>query len=133
MRNRDFESILALWHATPGIRVSEADSPELLARFLDRNPGLSFVAQTESRIVGTIMAGHDGRRGYLQHLAVAPDFRRRGIGTQLVRTCLEALAKEGILKAHLFVLCDNADGIRFWQRQGWQPRGDICMYSRHTA
>lgn len=125
----DFEEILGLWHRTPGVRVSEADTREGLAAYFVRNPGLSFTARTLSGIVGTIMAGHDGRRGYLQHLAVDAGYRRRGIGTELVRHSLAALAASGITKAHLFALEENESGKEFWRRLGWTERRDVVLFS----
>lgn len=128
----DHAEALALWRATPGMRITEADSLESTARYLARNPELSFVARVDGRLIGTIMAGHEGRRGYLQHLAVAEEFRGVGIGTGLVRRCLAALAREGIQKCHLFVLNDNETGQQFWRRRGWEPRSDIVMFSSAT-
>ncbi len=125
----DFEAILHLWQRTPGIKVSEADTREGLASYFDRNPGLSFVARASTEIIGTIMAGHDGRRGYLQHLAVDTTYRRQGIGTELVRRSLTALAAIGITKAHLFALEDNESGKRFWQSLGWKERRDVVLFS----
>jgi ribosomal protein S18 acetylase RimI-like enzyme len=132
MQCSDFDDVIALWRRTPGIRIADADNPEGFAAYFDRNPNLSFVARHSSGLVGTIMAGHDGRRGYLQHLAVDPEYRRRGIGTELVRRSMEALAAQGIAKAHLFVLDDNQSGKRFWQRLGWQERRDVVMHSAAT-
>lgn len=129
MTSDDFEEILQLWHRTPGIRVSEADTREGLSAYFTRNPGVSFVAEVSTGIIGTLMAGHDGRRGYLQHLAVDNDYRRRGIGRELVRQSLAALAAQGITKAHLFALEDNESGKQFWRRLGWTERRDVVMFS----
>lgn len=128
----DHAEALTLWQATPGMRITEADSVESTERYLARNPGLSFVARADGRLIGTIMAGHDGRRGYLQHLAVAQEHREAGVGTELVRRCLAALAREGIQKCHLFVLHDNETGRQFWHRRGWEPRPDVVMFSSAT-
>ena len=76
------------------------------------------------------MAGHDGRRGYLQHLAVTPDARHRGLAAALVERCLEALEGAGIRKAHIDVFCSNADAMAYWERHGWQRRDEIVRYSR---
>ncbi|NSW54110.1 MAG: GNAT family N-acetyltransferase [Anaerolineae bacterium] len=83
----------------------------------------------EEAIIGCVMAGHDGRRGYLQHLVVLPEYRRQGIGAALVHTCLAALAQQGIDKTHIFVFADNIPGNAFWRAQGWIPREEINMYS----
>jgi len=81
MTIEDYDSVIGLLTATSGVRLREADSREATARYLERNPGLSFVALVDGVIAGCVMCGHDGRRGYLQHLAVSPRFRERGIGS----------------------------------------------------
>lgn len=129
MTRGDYNAVLALLTATSGVHLRDADSREATARYLERNPGLSFVALVDKAIVGCVMCGHDGRRGYLQHLAVLPDYRRRGIGAALVDACLARLERLGILKTHLDVLVENQAAHDFWRRRGWQPRDDIRKYS----
>ncbi|MFG6666981.1 GNAT family N-acetyltransferase [Halomonas sp. HNIBRBA4712] len=125
----DYAAAVALWQQTPGVRLRDADSFEGITRYLSRNPGLSIVAEQGGELIGTIMAGHDGHRGFIQHLAVAERHREQGIGTALVNRCLDALRAEGIDKAHLMLLVDNEPGKRFWQRMGWQFRTDIALHS----
>lgn len=125
----EYDAVYALLHSTPGIRLRAADSHAAIERYLARNPGMSFVARAGSRIVGCIMSGHDGRRGYLYHLAVAPDFRRRGIASTLVGTCLKKLDECGINKAHLQVVVENDTAHEFWTNRGWQRLTDIATYS----
>ena len=129
----DYAPVMALWTATSGLRLRAADSRPAIERYLARNPNLSFVARHGDQIVGAVLAGHDGRRGYLQHLAVAPDHRGHGVGARLVRLCTEALAREGIDKTHLFVLNDNPAGLAFWRHLGWQPRPEVTMFSHLAA
>ena len=103
----DIPAALALWQGLPGIGLRNADRPEALARYLERNPGCSFVASGEDgEIVGVSLCGHDGRRGYLHHAAVLPAYRRRGIGRRLVEHCLAALRDEGIENV-VFLATDN--------------------------
>jgi ribosomal protein S18 acetylase RimI-like enzyme len=90
---------------------------------------MSFVATQNGKVVGAVLCGHDGRRGYLHHLAVHPDSRRRGIGRQLADRCLQALKKAGIQKCHLFSLSGNADGDQFWRAVGWHFRSDLDLFS----
>src|SRR5207247_6040820 len=97
--------------------------------YLNRNPGLSFVAMNRDKFVGVLLAGHDGRRGYLQHMAVDKEYRNQGIGRQLVNTCLQALQAIGIEKCHLFVLKSNTSGADFWHHLGWALRDDVQMFS----
>ena len=120
---------MELWRNMPGLSLREADSEPAIARYLARNPGLSFVAHSEGRIVGTILSGHDGRRGYIQHVAVLPEHRRQGTAQRLIETALEALKAEGILKVHLMVKRDNPEGALFWSKRGWTRRDEIDLYS----
>jgi ribosomal protein S18 acetylase RimI-like enzyme len=143
----DYDAAYSLWSATEGIGLSEADSRENIERFLRHNPGLSFVAVNGeadgeagtagsgsalagSTLAGAVLASCDGRRGYLHHLAVAPAYRRRGVGRGLVERCLAALAEAGMRKCHIFVVADNAEGKRFWQRIGWEERTSLIIMSK---
>ncbi|MFM9280101.1 GNAT family N-acetyltransferase [Paenibacillus jiagnxiensis] len=126
----DYDEALELWHSVEGLAVSEADSPKQLGRYLERNRGLSFVCAIEGRIAGTLLSGHDGRRGYMYHLAVNPDCRGRGIAARLVEHALEALRREGIDKCHIFVISDNETGKRFWSANGWEQRSGFYVYSK---
>lgn len=125
----DIGPTLRLWRETEGLTLREADSPEALAHYLERNPGMSFVACVGGELVGAVICGHDGRRGYLHHLAVHPDHRRRGIGNALVERCRAALRDHGIDKCHLFVRTENKSARAFWIRAGWTPRRDIVTMS----
>ena len=129
----DVDDALELWAATEGIGLRGADSPEALPKYLARNPGLSVVAREDGRMVGAVLCGHDGRRGYLHHLGVAASHRRRGIGTALVERCLEGLRLEGITKCHLFVYHHNTEGQAFWRRIGWHARDDLLVMSRNLT
>jgi ribosomal protein S18 acetylase RimI-like enzyme len=100
-------------------------------RFLARNPGLSFVALDSGELVGAVLCGHDGRRGYVHHLAVAERCRRRGLGTRLLDRGLDALRDAGIGKCHEFVFHASPFAELFWQRRGWERRDDLLMYSMH--
>ena len=125
----DHAALLSLWQRCDGISLRQADSPEGMRRYLDRNPDLSFVVELKGEIVASLMAGHDGRRGYIQHLAVDQAHRRQGLAGQLVDYCLDALADAGIAKSHVHVLRSNQTGQAFWQRKGWHLREEVEMYS----
>ena len=115
----------------PGIGLHPADdSREGIARFLDRNPKTCFVAEADGRLIGTIMAGNDGRRGYIYHTAVHPNYRGRGIGSALVQAAIQALERLGIGKAALVVLETNADGNVFWEKQGFTVRTDLTYRNK---
>jgi ribosomal protein S18 acetylase RimI-like enzyme len=126
----DYDEIFELWRNTPGIRVSDADEKEKVRKFLERNKGLSFVCRHKGKIIGGILCGHDGRRGYIHHVTVAEEYRGKGIGRRLVDISLEKLKSEGINKCHLFALVDNAIGNAFWKASGWEKRKDIFVYSK---
>jgi putative acetyltransferase len=126
-----YEHVYNLWQRCEGVGLSSADSPENIAVYLDRNPGMSFLALDGDHVVGAILSGHDGRRGYIHHLAVQNNYRRLGIGRQLVEHCLAVLKKEGIQKCHLFIFHENEAGITFWRDLGWTFRQDIRVMSTH--
>ena len=123
----DYDAVIALWRRCQGIGLGASDTRSAIAGYLRRNPGFSFVAQRKGKLVGAILGGHDGRRGYLHHLAVATRHRRAGLGRQLVERCLEKLRKAGIQKCDIFVFAGNAEGMKFWTRTGWARRPDLCL------
>ena len=125
-----YNEVFALWRDCNGIGLSSADSRECIQNYLERNPGMSFVAVADGSVVGTILGGHDGRRGYIHHLAVRSVFRRKGLGRRLVDRCLGVLADAGIQKCHVFVIDGNDDGIAFWELAGWSARPDILVVSK---
>jgi N-acetylglutamate synthase len=127
----DYDEVFSLWRQCEGIGLSDSDSRENIQLYLKRNPGLSFGARGEGRIIGAVLAGHDGRRGYIHHLAVHPDRRRQGVGKKLVDRSLSALKEGGILKCHLFIFNTNTEGLAFWKSTGWELREDISVVSRN--
>ena len=128
----DYDAVLALWQASPGVGLSDADSPGAIARFLERNPGLCFVAEEEGRLAGAVLCGHDSRRGYIYHLAVHPHFQRRGLGQALVQRCLDGLRALDIHKCHIFVYGQNESGLAFWRQAGWVQRFELVILSKDT-
>ena len=126
----DYDAALALWKTSENIGLSSADDRDNIERFLRRNPGMSKIAVENGRVVGTILCGHDCRRGYLYHLCVDQAYRRKGLGSKLVDACLKELKKQGIEKCHLFIFGRNESGKKFWQATGWDRRTDIEIFSR---
>lgn len=133
MAIEDYDAVIRLWLQTEGMSVRNADSRENIALYLNRNPDLSFVAISEGHIIGAVLVGTDGRRGYLQHLAVLPQFRGQRIGYQLISQSINALANIGIPKTHLFVHDDNLNAQKFYEKLGWFPRDNIRMYSYNSS
>jgi ribosomal protein S18 acetylase RimI-like enzyme len=125
-----YNEVFSLWQQCEGVGLSASDSRINIEKYLNRNPGMSFVAKVARKIVGIVLAGHDGRRGYIYHLAVHSGFRRKGIGRSLVKRCLETLKAEGIIKVHLFTFNENQYGIAFWKSVGWTARSDISVISK---
>ena len=125
----NYEQVIAIWQRSEGIGLSTADSRDQIEQYLLRNPGFSLVALLEDVIVGALLCGHDGRRGYIHHLAVSKDHRRRGIGRQLVEHCLDSLKQAKILKCHLFIFADNVEASAFWNQLGFARRVELDMMS----
>src|SRR3954469_8128749 len=116
----DYDAAIALWSGVEGVEICEGDAPEEMAAYLERNPGLSRVAEADGQIVGAALCGHDGRRGWIYHLAVAPTHRRQKIGQQLLDACLNGLRAAGLKRAIILVAGDNPAGHDFWLRNGWE-------------
>lgn len=127
----DYDRVIALWRSCEGVGLNESDTREGIERFLARNAGLSLVAESrEGELIGAVLCGHDGRRGYLHHLAVAPACRRRGLGRTLVEMCLARLRPLGIAKCNIFLYATNAAGRAFWWQHGWKAREDLVVLQR---
>jgi ribosomal protein S18 acetylase RimI-like enzyme len=115
----DYDEVHRLWSRTEGLCLGEDDNQDQIKLYLDRNHGLCFVAVSAIKIIGTVLCGHDGRRGILRHLAIKPEFRRRSIAKVLVQRSLAALSAQGIKKCNIFVQDDNVLGRQFWEHMGW--------------
>ena len=129
MTKKDYDEVYAMWQTTSKRALSNADSREQIERYLDRNTGMSQVAVADGKIVGTVLAGHDGRRGFIHHMAVMPQYRRKGIGHSLANTAIEKIKAEGIDKTHIFCYQNNETGQNFWKDFGFKKRDDVFVYS----
>jgi len=126
MTIEDYDAVYALWASLPGIGLhEEEDSRERMAYYLRRNPESCFVAKKNGAIIGAVLCGNDGRRGYINHLAVAAERQGQGIGRALMNACLDALRREGIRKCSLMVFRDNDKGNAFWDALNSRRREDI--------
>ena len=131
MLEDDFAHLLRLWAETPGVGVRAADDTcDRFSSFLQRNPSTCLVAESSGCIVGGIMAGHDGRRGHIYHMAVRASEQRNGIGTALLNAALYALAFEGISKVCLVAYTENNIGNAFWEKRGFHVRNDLLYRDR---
>lgn len=127
----DYDAVYALWMSCPGMGLNNLDdSREGIDRFLKRNPETCFVAEDGAKIVGVIMSGSDGRRGFIYHTAVDSGYRNQGIGSRLVDTALTALREQGIHKAALVVFEKNAGGNAFWEKAGFTSREDLVYRNK---
>ncbi len=127
----DYDAVYDLWINTPGMGLNSIDdSREGIERYLKRNPTTSFVAECDGAIVGVIMAGHDGRRGYIYHTAVLSAYRNQGIAGRLIDCVMAALDKEGINKAALVAFKSNETGNKFWENRGFTVRDDLVYRNK---
>lgn len=134
MTIEDYDAVYDLWLHTPGMGLNTADdSREGIAAYLRRNPTTCFTAKEGDRLLGAILAGHDGRRGYISHTAVREDAQRQGVGTALVEAVLEALQVEGIRKVALVVFARNEKGNAFWEKLGFTGRDDLVYRNKALA
>ena len=131
MNINDYEQVYALWVSTPNMGLNNLDdSKEGIAKYLMRNPDTCFVAEKKGNIIGVILSGHDGRRGYIHHAAVAENEQRNGAGTALVDAAMSALEREGITKVALVVFDKNEKGNAFWEKYGFIERSDLVYRNK---
>jgi ribosomal protein S18 acetylase RimI-like enzyme len=129
MTMEDYEAVHELWMTIHGFGIrSVDDSREGVERFLARNPGISVVAESDGAIVGSILCGHDGRRGCFYHVCVREDMRRQGIGKAMATAAMRRLQEENISKVNLVAFKRNEVGNQFWHEEGWQLRDDLNTY-----
>jgi ribosomal protein S18 acetylase RimI-like enzyme len=131
--SNDIKPAMELWSGIAGLGLTDSDNEESVAAFLQRNPGFSAVASTsDAQVVGAVLCGHNGRAGFLYHLAVAPSHRRCGIGTLLVEFCFDRLAEAHIPRSNVFVYTANESGNEFWLRRGWNDPSTWKVLQKHV-
>ncbi|MCD2493611.1 GNAT family N-acetyltransferase [Lacrimispora sp. NSJ-141] len=131
MKIEDYDRVYQLWIRTPGMGLTNLDdSKEGIEKYLKRNPSTCFVAKEEERLLGVILGGHDGRRGYIYHMAVEKSERKKGIGTALLEASLEAFRREGITKTALVAYDSNDEGNEFWERRDFVLRKDLVYRTK---
>ena len=120
----DYDQVYQLWESIEkGVRVGRSDTPREIEKKLSRDPDLFLVAESDNRIIGSVIGGFDGRRGLVYHLAVASEFRGKGIGSQLMDELEVRMRAKGCLKSYLLVTVDNTEAEEYYKRHGWQPMG----------
>lgn len=132
MNIEDYENVYYLWVHTEGMGLNATDdSREGITQYLLRNPNTCFVAEENGELVGVIMSGHDGRRGFIHHTTVKKEYRGKGIGTRLVDSAMTALEKEGIHKVALVAFKKNVSGNIFWEKAGFTVRNDLVYRNKN--
>lgn len=127
----DYDDVYNLWMSCAGMGLNNLDdSKEGIEKFLNRNPETCLVAEIERKVVGVILAGNDGRRGYIYHTAVDQRFREQGIASSLVETAMNVLKQCGINKVALVVFEKNQNGNAFWERLGFSTRNDLIYRNK---
>ncbi len=127
----DYENVYALWISCAGMGLNDTDdSRDGIERFLERNPETCFVCEKKGEIIGAVIAGNDGRRGYIYHTAVSPEHRRKGVAAALVGSALSALKEKGISKSALLVFAQNETANSFWENCGFTARTDIIYRNK---
>ena len=134
MTIEDYEKVYQLWLSCAGMGLNNLDdSRNGIAKYLDRNPNTCFVAEKSDEIIGAIIAGHDGRRGFIYHTAVNADHRNQGIATKLVDAAMAALKANGVNKVALVVFDRNEVGNEFWEKTGFTVREDLVYRNKAIA
>ena len=133
MTIEDYEGVNALWHGIKGFVLrSIDDSNEGVSRFIKRNPNTCVIAEEDGKIVGSILCGHDGRKGCMYHVCVAEEYRKRGIGTAMVAFALERLHEEEINDVSIVAFSKNDVGNKFWKKLGWEMQANLNSYEIRT-
>ncbi len=127
----DYEAAYDLWSRVPGMNLQSLDnSYDGIVRFIRKNPETNFVAVEDERIVGTILGGTDGRKGFIYHTAVDPACQRRKIASYLIDRVCANFKQQKITKIGLFIVAENDGGKTFWRKKGWSFRPDILYLDR---
>lgn len=129
----DYDAVYALWaNAGPGIHLRRSDTPEEIAKKVQRDPDLFLLAEQDGELVGAVMGGFDGRRGLVYHLAVRAEHRGQGIGSRLMNELETRLRQKGCLKVYLLVTRDNTEVVSFYENHGWEQM-DLLLFGKTIA
>ena len=123
-----YENIVDLWRKS-SISVGSTDTRDEIERMLQRNPNLFLIGKVDNKVIGVVMGGFDGRRGYVHHLAIDPEYQRIGFGTMIMDDLIKRFRKIGVHKVHLFIEKYNKELVEFYMNLGWEIRDDLIMMS----
>jgi ribosomal protein S18 acetylase RimI-like enzyme len=126
----DYAAVYAIWQACQ-LTLGLSDTFKEVERVRLLHPALFLVMENEMSIIGTVMGSFDGRRGYVHHLAVAPEHQKNGCGTLLMHELEKRYEKMGAVKIHLFVEKRNQLVVRYYEKRQWQVRDDLIMMSKN--
>ncbi|MBT3336729.1 MAG: GNAT family acetyltransferase [Anaerolineae bacterium] len=127
----DYKDVYTLWERSgDGIHLRRSDSPAEIEKKIARDPDLFLLAETADSVIGAVMGGFDGRRGMMYHLAVAPEYRRKGVANLLVDALEVRLKAKGCIRYYLLVTKDNEEAIRFYQARGWENMDDLYAFAK---
>jgi ribosomal protein S18 acetylase RimI-like enzyme len=129
---QDYAAARDLWNASgPGVQLGQSDTPEEIAKKLQRDPDLFLVAEQDGQVIGTVIGGFDGRRGMIYHLAVAQNFRGQGVGKALMAELEDRLRARGCLRAYLMVVHGNDEAVRFYENLGWGKMTRVDTFAKN--
>jgi ribosomal protein S18 acetylase RimI-like enzyme len=127
-----YDRVFDIWKRA-GIVLGPSDEKAELSRMIERNPNLFLIGAVNGKIMSVVAGGFDGRRGYVHHLAVDPEYQKRGYGKMLMNELLRRFRDMGVYKVHLFIHQDNKSVINFYQSLGWEKRDDLIMMSKYPT
>lgn len=125
--DKDHDGVVDLWRTVFGYETAHNEPSLAIAKKVAHNDGMFFVAEEKSGVVGTVMAGYDGHRGWLYAVAVHPDLRRSGLGSRLVHSAEAALVAVGCMKINLQLLASNEATTAFYQTLGYAVEPRVSM------
>ena len=123
-----YHKVVELWKKA-GIGVGSSDTKGEIAGVLNRNPDLFLIGKEDGKIVAVVIGAFDGRRGYVHHLAVDPDYQKKGYGKKIMDELIEQFRKKKVHKIHLFIEKTNPEVVNFYRNLGWNVRDDLIMMS----
>src|ERR1051325_7344938 len=130
----DCQPVYDLWISIErGVHVGRSDTPSEIEKKISRDPDLFLVAECETKIIGSVIGGYDGRRGLIYHLAVHKSFRGQGIGSRLMNEVEARLRSKGCLKCYLLVTNDNPEAEAYYQSRGWYHMDTVRLFGKELV